>query len=122
MKEATNAERPGATLTDPAPRHPAVDDLEAGLKEPVFENLEIPRRSARSPSPSTITRSSAFPSRRTITCPWYLQDGASPFDGARIGQLCLLGKRSRAVVHGRATAPARLSASIPKNRCGSTAP
>ncbi|MCL4663033.1 hypothetical protein L0Z14_19110 [Burkholderia multivorans] len=90
MKEATNAERPWRDLTDPR-RAIGVDDLEAGLKEPVFENLEIPEALG----PVTITVDDHKIKRFSFTqddyLPWYLQDGASPFDGARIGQLCLLG-------------------------------
>ncbi|WP_250470054.1 MaoC family dehydratase [Caballeronia sp. GAFFF2] len=90
MSQTTNTERPWRDLTDPR-RAVGVDDLEAGLKEPVFENLDIPEALG----PVTITVDDHKIKRFSFTqddySPWYLQDGASPFGGARIGQPCLLG-------------------------------
>ncbi|MFP6558922.1 hypothetical protein WJ542_11470 [Paraburkholderia sp. B3] len=81
---------PWRDLTDPR-RAVGVEDLEAGLKEPVFENLEIPEALG----PVTITVDDHKIKRFSFTQddyhPWYLTDGASPFGGARIGQPCLLG-------------------------------
>lgn len=90
MIALTNAERPWRDLTDPR-RAVKVHELEEGLKEPVFENLEIPEALG----PVTITVDDHKIKRFSFTqneySPWYLQDGASPFDGVRIGQACLLG-------------------------------
>lgn len=89
MDEATNVERPWRDLTDPR-RAIGVADLEAGLKEPVFENLEIPEELG----PVTITVDDHKIKRFSFTqddySPWYLQVGG-PFGGTRIGQSCLLG-------------------------------
>ena len=75
-------------LTDPR-RALTVDDLEAGLKEPVFENLEIPEQFG----PVSIVVDDHKIKRFSFTQddynPWYLTAG--PFDGGRIGQPCLLG-------------------------------
>ncbi|MCL4664795.1 hypothetical protein L0Z14_28215 [Burkholderia multivorans] len=120
MKEATNAERPWRDLTDPR-RAIGVDDLEAGLKEPVFENLEIPEALG----PVTITvddhKIKRFPSRRTITCRGTCRTAqARSMARASVSYAC--SATISCSCSRRATAPARLSASIPKNRCGSTAP
>lgn len=81
---------PWRDLTDPR-RAVGVEDLEAGLKEPVFENLDIPEALG----PVTITVDDHKIKRFSFTQddyhPWYLTEGASPFGGARIGQPCLLG-------------------------------
>lgn len=81
---------PWRDLTDPR-RAVGMNDLEAGLKEPVFENLEIPEALG----PVTITVDDHKIKRFSFTQddyhPWYLTDGSSPFGGARIGQPCLLG-------------------------------
>jgi acyl dehydratase len=78
---------PWRDLTDPR-RAANVDDLEAGLKEPVFENLAIPERLG----PVTVTVDDHKIKRFAFTqddySPWSLQD--SPF-GGRIGQPALLG-------------------------------
>lgn len=75
-------------LTDPR-RAVGMDDLEAGLKEPVFENLEIPEHFG----PASIVIDDHKIKRFSFTQddynPWYLQAG--PDGGARIGQPCLLG-------------------------------
>lgn len=88
MSHTASADTPWRDLTDPR-RAATVDDLEAGLKEPIFENLEIPEQLG----PVTIVVDDHKIKRFAFTqddySPWYLQ--ASPFDGARIGQPALLG-------------------------------
>jgi acyl dehydratase len=88
MSDATHDIVPWRDLTDPR-RAATVADLEAGLKEPVFENLEIPEQLG----PVTIVVDDHKIKRFAFTqdeySPWYLQQ--SPFDGARIGQPALLG-------------------------------
>jgi acyl dehydratase len=91
-----SAQREGSTwrdLTDPR-RAAVVDadtalDLEAGLKEPEFENLEIPEKLG----PVTVRVDDHKIKRFAFTQddhhPWHLE--ASPFDGRRIGQAALLG-------------------------------
>jgi acyl dehydratase len=85
---SNDAALPWRDLTDPR-RAATVDDLEAGLKEPIFENLETPEALG----PVTIVVDDHKIKRFSFTqddySPWYLQ--ASPFDGARIGQPALLG-------------------------------
>ncbi|MBO9127892.1 MULTISPECIES: MaoC family dehydratase [unclassified Rhizobium] len=75
-------------LTDPR-RAVEIDDLEAGLKEPVFENLDIPEEFG----PVSIIVDDHKIKRFSFTQddynPWYLQAG--PFGDDRIGQACLLG-------------------------------
>lgn len=87
MTTATTA-LPWRDLTDPR-RAATVEDLEAGLKEPVFENLRIPEELG----PVTITIDDHKIKRFAFTqddySPWSLQAG--PFDGSRIGQAALLG-------------------------------
>ncbi len=87
MPATSETLQPWRDLTDPR-RAATVRDLEAGLKEPVFENLEIPE----SLGPVTITVDDHKIKRFSFTqddySPWYLQD--SPF-GTRIGQPALLG-------------------------------
>jgi len=79
---------PWRDLTDPR-RAAEMDDLEAGLKDPVFENLDIPE----SFGPITITVDDHKIKRFAFTQddynPWALAE--SPFDGRRIGHACLLG-------------------------------
>jgi acyl dehydratase len=88
MSSTAETIAPWRDLTDPR-RAATVPDLEAGLKEPIFENLEIPEALG----PITITVDDHKIKRFAFTqddySPWYMQ--ASPFDGARIGQPCLLG-------------------------------
>jgi acyl dehydratase len=83
------ADIPWRDLTDPR-RAATVEDLEAGLKEPVFENLEIPEELG----PVTITVDDHKIKRFSFTQndygSWYL-DGCPEFGGARIGQPALLG-------------------------------
>ncbi|MCD2168498.1 hypothetical protein LPW41_02175 [Microbacterium sp. JC 701] len=75
-------------LTDPT-RARDVDDLEAGLKEPEFENLSIPEKLG----PATVVVDDHKIKRFAFTQddhhPWHLE--ASPFDGRRIGHASLLG-------------------------------
>lgn len=75
-------------LTDPR-RALTVDDLEAGLKEPEFENLEIPETLG----PVTVRIDDHKIKRFAFTQddfhPWHLEAG--PFDARRIGQAALLG-------------------------------
>jgi len=82
------APSPWRDLTDPR-RAIEVDDLEAGLKEPIFENLAIPETLG----PVTVTIDDHKIKRYAFTQddydPWALS--ASPFDGRRIGHACLLG-------------------------------
>lgn len=87
MTASASFSGPWRDLTDPR-RAATIDDLEAGLKEPIFENLEIPERLG----PVTITVDDHKIKRFAFTqddySPWSLQD--SPF-GGRIGQPALLG-------------------------------
>jgi acyl dehydratase len=89
MTQSTAALNPWRDLTDPR-RAVTVGDLEAGLKEPVFENLQIPEELG----PVTITVDDHKVKRFAFTQDdygaWHLQ-GGSPFDGARIGHPALLG-------------------------------
>lgn len=88
MTKQTDSSLPWRDLTDPR-RAAELGDLEAGLKEPVFENLEIPEQLG----PVTIVVDDHKIKRFAFTQddygPWYME--ASPFDGARIGQPALLG-------------------------------
>ena len=88
MTETTTTSRPWRDLTDPR-RVAELDDLEAGLKEPVFENLEIPETLG----PVTVLIDDHKIKRFSFTqddySSWYLE--ASPFGGDRIGQPALLG-------------------------------
>ncbi|MEQ8403193.1 MAG: hypothetical protein RIB53_05170 [Roseitalea porphyridii] len=83
-----NLPDPWRDLTDPR-RAAHTEDLEAGLKEPVFENLAIPEQFG----PVTITvddhKIKRFAFTQNDYNPWTLQE--SPFDGRRIGHACLLG-------------------------------
>ncbi|QUL78547.1 MaoC/PaaZ C-terminal domain-containing protein [Brevibacterium sp. SMBL_HHYL_HB1] len=75
-------------LTDPR-RAVVADDLEAGLKEPLFENLEIPEKLG----PVTIRVDDHKIKRYAFTQDdyhsWHLVE--SPFDGKRIAHASLLG-------------------------------
>lgn len=81
---------PWRDLTDPR-RVDAIGDLEAGLKEPVYENLDIPEAFG----PVTICIDDHKIKRFCFTqddySAWYLEDGKGPFSGRRVGQPCLLG-------------------------------
>lgn len=88
MMDTAQVANPWRDLTDPR-RAAEVEDMEAGLKEPLFENLEIPEAFG----PVTITVDDHKIKRFAFTQddynPWSLD--SSPFDGKRIGQACLLG-------------------------------
>ena len=88
MSTSSKAVSPWRDLTDPR-RAATVTDLEAGLKEPVFQNLEIPEQLG----PVTIVVDDHKIKRFAFTqddyCDWYLK--SSPFDGNRIGHPALLG-------------------------------
>lgn len=88
MTETTTGPRVWRDLTDPR-RAAGLDDLEAGLKEPVFENLDIPEMLG----PVTVLIDDHKIKRFSFTqddySPWSLE--ASPFGGDRIGQPALLG-------------------------------
>lgn len=79
---------PWRDLVDPR-RAVHEDDLEAGLKEPEFENLDIPERLG----PVTVKVDDHKIKRFAFTQddhhPWHLE--SSPFDGRRIGHAALLG-------------------------------
>lgn len=88
MTTDTRNETPWRDLSDPR-RAADLEDLEAGLKDPVFENLDIPERFG----PVTITvddhKIKRFAFTQNDYNPWSFE--GSPFDGKRIGQACLLG-------------------------------
>jgi acyl dehydratase len=88
MTATADTPLPWRDLTDPR-RAANGGDLEAGLKEPVFENLEIPEKLG----PVTIIVDDHKIKRFSFTqddySPWYLH--TSPFGGDRIGQPALLG-------------------------------
>jgi len=88
MTKTGDVHLPWRDLTDPR-RAKTVQDLEAGLKEPVPENLQIPEALG----PVTIVVDDHKIKRFAFTqddhSPWYLE--ASPFGGDRIGQPALLG-------------------------------
>jgi len=88
MTTANTTKKPWRDLTDPR-RAAYTEDLEAGLKDPVFENLEIPEDFG----PIVITvddhKIKRFAFTQDDLSPWYLDK--SPFKGKRIGQSCLLG-------------------------------
>ena len=75
-------------LTDPR-RAANVDDLEAGMKEPVFENLEIPEKFGPVEIIVDDHKIKRFAFTQDDYNPWALED--SPFKGKRIGHACLLG-------------------------------
>ena len=79
---------PWRDLTDPR-RAVEVDDLEAGLKEPEFENLEIPEQLGPVEIVVDDHKIKRFAFTQNDYSPWYFD--TSPFGGARIGQPALLG-------------------------------
>lgn len=83
-----DAAAPWRDLTDPR-RAAFEDDLEAGLKEPLFENLEIPEDLGSATITIDDHKIKRFAFTQNDYHPWTL-DG-SPFDGRRIGHACLLG-------------------------------
>ena len=88
MTTDNTTKKPWRDLTDPR-RAAYTENLEAGLKDPVFENLEIPEDFG----PIVITvddhKIKRFAFTQDDLSPWYLDK--SPFNGKRIGQSCLLG-------------------------------
>ncbi|GAA5159052.1 MaoC family dehydratase [Amycolatopsis dongchuanensis] len=80
--------RPWRDLTDPR-RARDVDDLEAGLKEPEFENLEIPEPLGTVQVVVDDHKIKRFAFTQDDYSPWHFE--ASPFDGERIGHAALLG-------------------------------
>ncbi|MFF5986567.1 hotdog family protein [Prauserella flavalba] len=84
----TNApDRPWRDLTDPR-RALKIDDLEAGLKEPEFENLEIPEDLGTVRVVVDDHKIKRYAFTHDDHSPWALHD--SPF-GGRVGQAALLG-------------------------------
>jgi hypothetical protein len=87
MTDDTTATQPWRDLTDP---RLAIDmvDREAGLKEPEFENLEIPEQLGTVRVLIDDHKVKRFAFTQDEYGPWYFED--SPF-GGRIGQATLLG-------------------------------
>jgi len=87
MTDDTTATKPWRDLTDP---RLAIDmvDREAGLKEPEFENLEIPEQLGTVRVLIDDHKIKRFAFTQDEYGPWYFDD--SPF-GGRIGQATLLG-------------------------------
>ncbi|MBZ6203516.1 hypothetical protein KVH17_27975 [Streptomyces olivaceus] len=80
--------RPWRDLTDPR-RACDVDDLEAGLKEPEFENLEIPEELGTVDVVVDDHKIKRYAFTHDDHHPWHLAEG--PFDGRRVGHAGLLG-------------------------------
>ncbi|MFF7795946.1 hypothetical protein [Streptomyces olivaceus] len=80
--------RPWHDLTDPR-RARDVDDLEAGLKEPEFENLEIPEELGTVDVVVDDHKIKRYAFTHDDHHPWHLAEG--PFDGRRVGHAGLLG-------------------------------
>ncbi|GHI92632.1 hypothetical protein ACFUMJ_01960 [Streptomyces olivaceus] len=80
--------RPWRDLTDPR-RARDVDDLEAGLKEPEFENLEIPEELGTVDVVVDDHKIKRYAFTHDDHHPWHLAEG--PFDGRRVGHAGLLG-------------------------------
>jgi len=87
MTDPESAPAPWRDLTDPR-RAAWVDDLEEGLKEPEFENLDIPERLGTVRVLIDDHKIKRFAFTQDEYGPWYFDD--SPF-GGRIGQATLLG-------------------------------
>lgn len=75
-------------LTDPR-RAVEVADLEEGLKDPIFENLEIPETFGPVEVLVDDHKIKRFAFTQDDYDAWHLREG--PFDGQRIGHACLLG-------------------------------
>lgn len=75
-------------LTDPR-RAVEVDDLEAGLKEPEFDNLEIPEKLGTVRVRVDDHKIKRFAFTHDDYAPWHLEAG--PDGGERIGHAALLG-------------------------------
>ncbi|MBU6531444.1 hypothetical protein ACFUIW_30740 [Streptomyces sp. NPDC057245] len=82
------SDRPWRDLTDPR-RARDVDDLEAGLKEPEFENLEIPEELGTVDVVVDDHKIKRYAFTHDDHHPWHLDRG--PFDGRRVGHAGLLG-------------------------------
>ncbi|MET7640897.1 hypothetical protein [Streptomyces sp. NPDC005438] len=80
--------RPWRDLTDPR-RASTTDDLEAGLKEPEFENLSIPEDLGTVPVVVDDHKIKRFAFTQDDHSPWHLE--SSPFGGQRVGHAALLG-------------------------------
>ncbi|MEU6643466.1 hypothetical protein ABZ863_13050 [Saccharomonospora sp. NPDC046836] len=82
------SDRPWRDLTDPR-RALETDDLESGLKEPEFANLEIPEKLGTVRVVVDDHKIKRFAFTHDDHSPWYLEE--SPFGGQRIGHAALLG-------------------------------
>ncbi|WP_190816274.1 MaoC family dehydratase [Saccharopolyspora pogona] len=82
------SESPWRDLTDPR-RALKTADLEAGLKEPEFENLDIPEKLGTAQVVVDDHKIKRFAFTHDDYSPWHLHE--SPFDGRRIGHAALLG-------------------------------
>ncbi|RLL69691.1 MaoC family dehydratase [Streptomyces sp. Z26] len=80
--------RPWRDLTDPR-RAAGTEDLEAGLKEPEFENLEIPEDLGTVPVVIDDHKIKRYAFTHDDHSPWHLS--GSPFGGRRVGHAALLG-------------------------------
>ncbi|MCD9586999.1 hypothetical protein [Streptomyces sp. 8ZJF_21] len=80
--------RPWRDLTDPR-RAEATDRLEAGLKEPEFENLEIPEELGTVQVVIDDHKIKRYAFTHDDHSSWHLN--GSPFEGRRIGHAALLG-------------------------------
>lgn len=78
---------PWRDLTDPR-RAVHVEDLEEGLKDPIFENLEIPEQLGPVEILVDDHKIKRFAFTQDDYHPWYLGEG---LDGQRVGHACLLG-------------------------------
>lgn len=88
-KESINPEGVWRDITDPR-RAETVDDLEAGLKEPEFENLVIPEKLGPVKEIIDDHKIKRYAFELDDYLPWSMQDGISPFGGKRIAQAGLL--------------------------------
>lgn len=82
------SERPWRDLVDPR-RAETGNDLETGLKEPLFENLKIPERLGPAIVRIDDHKIKRFAFTQDDHHPWHLV--ASPFDGRRVAHAALLG-------------------------------
>ena len=87
MTDGASATTVWRDLTDPR-RASTVDELEAGKKEPEFENLEIPEQLGTVKVRIDDHKIKRYAFTQDEYGPWYFED--SPF-GGRIGQATLLG-------------------------------
>ena len=89
ITKRTEQEKVWRDITDPR-RAEAVDDLEEGLKEPEFENLEIPEKLGPVKEIIDDHKIKRYAFELDDYLPWSLQEGMSPFGGDRIAQAGLL--------------------------------